>query len=217
MSAPGRTIGLDVAALAARDVYRLLAGSVVPRPIAWVTTRGAHGTNVAPFSCYTFISTMPPLLAISCGRRGDQAKDTAANAQREGEFVVNVVGEEFLESMHRSSANLPPEISEVALLGIRTTPSLRVGTPAIDAAPVRMECRTDQVIEFGRLRTQLLIGEVIHFEVRSDCMRADGSIDTAAVRPVARIGGPVYAGLGTLTTLAPVGETFLPPDATERQ
>lgn len=211
MSASAEVVDIDAASLDARGVYRLLTDSVVPRPIAWITTRGPHGINVAPFSCYTFVSSVPPMLAISCGRRGNAPKDTVAHALREGEFVVNVVGAEFLLAMHASSGNFAPEVSEVELLGLETTPSGRVNTPGIRGVPVRMECRTDQVLEFGALKTQLLIGEVLHFQVRADCLTGRGGIDVDAARPVGRIGGSRYARLGELVTLAPAGATFQPP------
>jgi len=200
-------VDLDVAALAPHDVYRLLIGSVVPRPIAWLTSLGGSGVNAAPFSCYTFVSTVPPLVAMSCGRKGAESKDSVVNAQREGEFVLNVVSEEFLGAMHQSSAEFPPHISEVTALRIETEASQVVRTPRIKGVPVSMECRTHQIIEFGSFRTQLLVGEVVRFHVRKDCYQA-GRIDVKAMKPVGRLGGPSYASLGSLFHLDPVGEYF---------
>jgi flavin reductase (DIM6/NTAB) family NADH-FMN oxidoreductase RutF len=197
-----------VAALEPNETYRLLIGSVVPRPIAWVTSLRADGVvNAAPFSCYTFVSSVPPMVAISCGRKNGVVKDTVANARAAGEFVVNVVSEELLEPMHLSSAEFPPDASEVAALGIPVEPSRMVRPPRIAAAPVSLECRTHDVLEFGRLRTQLLIGEVVMFRVRDDCLRG-GRIDTAALKPLARLGGPYYARLGETLHIAPVADYF---------
>jgi flavin reductase (DIM6/NTAB) family NADH-FMN oxidoreductase RutF len=190
------------------DVYRLLIGSVVPRPIAWITSlRGDGKINAAPFSCYTFVSTVPPLVAISCGRKHGVVKDTVANSVEAGEFVLNVVSEDMLAPMHRSSAEFPSEISEVEALGIAVELGRKLRTPRIAAAPVSLECRTQQVLEFGTLRTQLLIGEVVLFHVRDDCYRA-GRIDTAAVKPLARLGGPFYARLGETLHMTPAAEYF---------
>jgi flavin reductase (DIM6/NTAB) family NADH-FMN oxidoreductase RutF len=201
------TVDIDPACLPASEVYRLLIGSVVPRPIAWITTMGPGGVNAAPFSCYTFVSSVPPMFAISCGRKDGVPKDTVTNAQRTGEFVLNVVGEEFLHPMHRTSAEYPPDVSEIAALDIPVIASERIGVPRIAGVPVSMECRYVDVIEFGTLRTQLLIGEAIRIHVRADCYR-DGRIDTGSVRPVARLGGPFYASLGEIHHLPVVAPYF---------
>jgi flavin reductase (DIM6/NTAB) family NADH-FMN oxidoreductase RutF len=210
-TAAARYVDLDVAALVPHDVYRLLIGSVIPRPIAWLTSLGPNGVNAAPFSCYTFVSTVPPLVAMSCGRKGTESKDSVVNAQREGEFVLNVVSEEFLLPMHRSSAEFPADMSEVTALGIETEASHMIRTPRVRGVPVSMECRTHQVIEFGSFRTQLLVGEVVRFHVRKDCY-SDGRIDVKAVKPVGRLGGPSYAALGKFFHMDPVGEYFHPAD-----
>ena len=208
MSEPG-FVDLDPAALPEQDVYKLLIGSVVPRPIAWLTTLGPAGVNAAPFSCYTFVSTVPPMVAVSCGRKHGTPKDTVHNARRSGEFVLNVVSEAFLATMHQTSAEYPADVSEIDALGIATEPSERVNVPRIAGVPVSMECRVADLIEFGALRTQLLVGEVVRFHVRKDCFRA-GRIDFETMRPVGRLGGPYYASLGQTHHLPAVAEYFHP-------
>jgi flavin reductase (DIM6/NTAB) family NADH-FMN oxidoreductase RutF len=204
----GEYMEIAVAALDPKDIYRLMIGAVVPRPIAWITSCGEDGkVNAAPFSCYTFVSSVPPMVAISCGRKHGTPKDTVANAIAAGEFVLNVVSEEMLAPMHRSSAEFPPDVSEVDALGIAVEPGRLVQAPRVVGAPVSLECRTEQVLEFGQLRTQLLIGEVVMFHVRDDCYR-DGRIETAAVKPLARLGGPYYARLGEILHMTPVAEYF---------
>jgi flavin reductase (DIM6/NTAB) family NADH-FMN oxidoreductase RutF len=201
---------IAVEKLEPNDVYRLMIGSVVPRPIAWITSRREDGKiNAAPFSCYTFVSTVPPLVAISCGRKHGVIKDTVANAVESGEFVLNVVSEELLVPMHQSSAEFPPEVSEIETLGVAVEPGRKVRTPRVANAPVSLECRTQQVLEFGALRTQLLVGEVVLFHVRDDCYRG-GRIDTAAVKPLARLGGPYYARLGEILHMTPAADYFHP-------
>ena len=198
----------EVAGLDPRQIYKLLMGSVVPRPIAWLTTQSKNGTvNAAPFSCYTFVSTVPPLVAISCGRKDGIIKDTVTHAVAAGSFVLNVVSEDLLTPMHHSSAEFPQTVSEVEALSIETVPSRIVVPPRIAQAPISMECRTDQVLEFGSLRTQLLVGEVLLFHVRDDCER-DGRIVTSALKPLARLGGPYYARLGEILEIDPVAEYF---------
>lgn len=199
---------IAVAGLDPKETYRLLIGTVVPRPIAWITSLSREGkVNAAPFSCYTFISTVPPLVAISCGRKHGAAKDTVVNASRTGEFVLNVASEDMLSPMHQSSAEFPADVSEVDALGIPVEQSRLVKVARIAGAPVSLECRTDQVLEFGKLRSQLLIGEVVAFHVRDDCYR-DGRIETTAVKPLARLGGPFYAKLGEILHMTPVAEYF---------
>jgi flavin reductase (DIM6/NTAB) family NADH-FMN oxidoreductase RutF len=199
---------IAVAELEPQAVYRLMIGAVVPRPIAWLTSTGESGAvNAAPFSCYTFISTVPPMVAISCGRKNGVSKDSVVNATRTGDFVLNVVSEDLLAPMHRSSAEFPPDVSEIDALDIPVEASRLVGTPRIARAPVSLECRTRQVLEFGELRTQLLIGEVVMFHIREDCYR-DGRIETAMLKPLARLGGPYYARLGEILHMAPVAEYF---------
>ncbi len=184
--------------------YKLLSGAVVPRPIAWISSLALNGAvNLAPFSCYTFVSTVPPLLAISCGRKPGTIKDTVANAVRTGEFVVNVASYEMLDALHASSAEYPVDVSEADILGVALADSCGIGTPRVARAAASMECRTVDVIDFGAQRTQLLIGEVVWFHVRDDCY-TNGRIDTAALNPIARIGGPNYARLGPVDPKAPV-------------
>jgi flavin reductase (DIM6/NTAB) family NADH-FMN oxidoreductase RutF len=192
--------------LSAAESYRLLVGIVVPRPIAWVTTRHEDGRiNLAPFSCYTFVSSEPPMVAVSIGRRGGVPKDTSRNAQRTGEFVVNVVDERLAEPMHLSSTEHPADASEAELHDVDLAPSVTIATPRVAAAPIALECRLDQVIPFGRLKTDLLIGEVVLFRI-ADALYRDGKVDSIGMRPLARLGGPNYARLGEILTLPMVGE-----------
>lgn len=187
--------GLDAAA-----AYRLIVGCVVPRPVAWITTIDATGrVNAAPFSSYNYVATSPPMLAVNiAARAGDGAmKDTARNIRESGEFVVNVATEPTLEAMHRSAQEFPPEISEAEVLGIGLLPSRRVKPPRIAASPVQMECRLDQAITLGRGVNTLYIGEVVAFHLSSEIF--DGNrVDSARMRPVARLGGPYYAALGEI-------------------
>ncbi len=185
--------GLDTAA-----AYRLIVGCVVPRPVAWITTMDRQGrVNAAPFSSYNYVATSPPMLGVNIARRaGDGAmKDTARNILESREFVVNVATEATLEAMHASGFEYPPEESEVAALGLGTLPSRHLRVPRLAATPVQMECRLDQAVTLGRGVNTLYIGEVVAFHLSRSVY--DGSrVDSAAMRPVARLGGPWYATLG---------------------
>jgi len=198
---------LDCGTLDTESAYKLLVGAVVPRPIAWVTTLSPHGgVNLAPFSCFTFVSNRPPMLAISVGRLKGALKDTARNIAARGEFVVNIADETQVEQVHESSTEYPDHVSEAAELGLATAPGRRIATPRIADAPVSMECRLSQTLEFGELRSQLLVGEVLCFHV-ADRLYANGKIDVTRFKPIARLGGPNYARLGEVLTMKSVAVT----------
>lgn len=179
--------------------YKIMTGLVVPRPIAWVSTLNEEGaTNLSPFSAFTFCSHKPPMVAISIGRKeGKLLKDTGHNILRTGEYVVNIVNSAALELMHNSSAIVPPDISEAEALGLGQIPSTTVAPPRIAEAPASLECRLQMAIPLGEEHNMLMIGEVMRFHVRDDLI-SDGKIETVALDPIARLGGPNYAGLGDI-------------------
>jgi flavin reductase (DIM6/NTAB) family NADH-FMN oxidoreductase RutF len=205
---------IDPAKLDAEQAYRLLTGIVVPRPVAWVSTLSAGGkVNLAPFSAFTFVSPKPPMLAISIGRKAGVYKDTARNILRSEEFVIHIADSKLTGAVHESSTEFPPEVSEVEHLKLATVPSERVAPPRIAAAPIAMECRFRQCLEFGETRSRLIVGEVLLFHIR-DGLIADGKIDTEALDPIARIAGPRYARLGGTVTMKSVFQTSkAPPEA----
>ena len=202
---------IDPSALDADQAYRLLTGIVVPRPVAWVSTLSEGGkVNLAPFSTFTFVSPKPPMLAFSVGRRAGIYKDTALNILRSEEFVVHIADSKLTGAVHESSAELPPEVSEVEHLKLATVPSERVAPPRIAAAPIAMECRLRQCLEFGETRSRLIVGEVLLFHIR-DGLIVNGKIDTEALDPIARIAGPRYARLGEIVTMKSVFQTSKVP------
>ena len=203
---------IDPADMGAERIYRLMTGIVVPRPIAWVSSLSSKGTlNLAPFSAFTFVSQKPPMLAMSVGRKGDNYKDTAHNILDTEEYVIHIADTPLMNAVHESSAEHPPDVSEVELLGLETLPCERVKVPRLAAAPVAMECVFRQCLEFGDARSRLIIGEVVMFHIRDGLMN-NGKVETEALDPIARIGGPRYARLGDIVTLRTVFQT---PKSTE--
>lgn len=198
---------IDSADLAAEQAYRLLTGIVVPRPIAWVTSLSRGGkVNLAPFSAFTFVSPKPPMLAISIGRKAGIYKDTARNILAREQYVVHIADSSQLMAVHESSVEHPPEVSEVEELGLATVASQKIDVPRLRDAPIAMECRFRQCLEFGETRSRLIVGEVLAFHVR-DGLVVNGKIETEALDPIARIAGPRYARLGEIVTLKPVFQT----------
>jgi flavin reductase (DIM6/NTAB) family NADH-FMN oxidoreductase RutF len=180
-------------------VYKLLIGCVVPRPIAWVSTVDAAGVaNLAPFSFFMGVTGNPPTIAFSSGPRGGEAasgkKDTLANLQVTGDFVVNVVDDARAEAMNLTSGDYGPEVDEFALAGLTAAPSVQVRAPRLAEAPVSMECRVVQIIPVGNAPHHLVLGEIVHFHVRDDVHdAATGRIDMHRLRPVGRLAGNLYA------------------------
>ena len=198
---------IDPAYLDAETAYRLITGVVVPRPIAWVTTLSNSGVvNLAPFSAFTFVSPKPPMLAISVGRKGGIYKDTAQNILNNEEYVIHIADSSLMKAVHESSTEHPSDVSEVDELGLATLPGERIKVPRLAAAPVAMECRFRQCLEFGETRSRLIVGEVLVFHIR-DGLLQNGKIETKALDPIARIAGPRYARLGEIITLKPVFQT----------
>ena len=191
---------VDGDSLDTATAYRLVVGCVAPRPVAWITSVDEEGrVNAAPFSSYNYVATSPPMLAINIATRpgSGNTKDTAHNIMRSREFVVNVATEANMELMHLTAQEFPPHISEIEALGIPLLPSRHVKAPRIAIAPVQMECRLDQVVVLGRGINTLYIGEVVAFHLSNEIY--DGNrVDTAKMRPIARLGGPFYAGLGEI-------------------
>jgi len=198
---------IDPSGLGAEQVYKLMTGIVVPRPIAWVTSLSGKGVlNLAPFSAFTFVSQKPPMLAISIGRKAGVFKDTAHNILATEEYVIHIADTPLMNAVHESSVEHPAEVSEVELLKLETLPSECIRVPRLAAPPVAMECRFRQCLEFGEARSRLIVGEVVMIHIR-DGLVNNGKVETSALDPIARIAGPRYARLGDIVTLNSVFQT----------
>lgn len=195
---------IDTAMLSADAAYKLMTGSIVPRPIAWVTTLSENGlVNAAPFSAFTFVSNKPPMIGISIGRKQGKLKDTARNILRTSEFVVNIATVALLEKVHKSADEYPEDVSEIEELAIEVDSSRTIEVPRIASAPICFECRLVQVIDFGDAGSKFFVGRIEMFRVRDDLIE-NGKIETRRLQPIARLGGPNYAGLGEVISLRPI-------------
>jgi flavin reductase (DIM6/NTAB) family NADH-FMN oxidoreductase RutF len=178
------------------NIYKLMVGVIVPRPIAFVATVNPAGArNLAPFSFFTGISADPPVVCFSPMIRGSdgQKKDTLRNVEATGEFVVNVVSEDFAAQMNLCSPEYPPDVDEFAASGLTPIASDLVRPPRVAESRVQMECRLLQVVHVSPkpLGGSLVIGEVLRFHI-DDRLFDDFRIDPDQLGAIGRMGGPTY-------------------------
>ena len=179
------------------DVYRLLTGSILPRPIAFVSTRSSEGIlNLAPFSFFTVISANPPVICFCPMIRGGERprKDTLVNIEATREFVVNIVSEDFAAKMNMCSGEYPPEVSEFEISGLTPVPSELVKPPRVAESRVNMECKLHQVVHVSPkfLGGSLVMGEVLRFHVRDSMVNQICEIDPDQLNAIGRMAGPTY-------------------------
>jgi flavin reductase (DIM6/NTAB) family NADH-FMN oxidoreductase RutF len=198
-------IAIDPALQQDRDNYKLLIGSVVPRPVAFVTTLSERGVlNGAPFSYFSIVSSSPPRLSLSIQRREGKMKDTARNSIHAGELVIHIVDESNVEAVNRTAASVAADVSEIALAGLTPAASEVVKVPGIAEASIRMECVLERAIALedteGEPACDLLIARVVRFHV-ADAIIEGGRIDASKLAPVSRMAGNDYVKLGSMFTL----------------
>jgi len=190
---------IDPKTVPATVSYRLLVGSVLPRPIAFVSTTSPGGiNNLAPFSFFNAVCGDPPVV-LFCPVWRDPMKDTLANVRDTREFVVNIVNEDIVEQMNVCSAEFPANVDEFAMSGLTPIPSDIVRAPRVAESPVSMECTLLQVVEIsGRpLGGNIVIGEVVRFHVDDRVVDAGSyRIDAEKLRAVGRMSGYDYARTG---------------------
>jgi flavin reductase (DIM6/NTAB) family NADH-FMN oxidoreductase RutF len=190
---------IAMSAVQTRQRYKLITGTVMPRPIALITTLNADGTcNAAPYSAFNYMCEDPPLCAVGIERYGDEShregeiKDTLRNILERGEFVVNFVDGPMLERMVLCATDFPAAVSEPESVGFELAASAAIATPRIASAPVAWECRRYSVLNYSALRA-IVFGEMVSMHFR------DGLLDEETMRvnldryqPYGRLGGPNY-------------------------
>ena len=145
-------ISIDPANNKERDNYKLMIGSIIPRPIAFVTSLAEDGTlNGAPFSYFNIVSSNPPMISVTVQYKGNEKKDTARNILNKKEFVVHIVDETNVEKINKTAANLPSNESEVTAAGLTQIPSKIITVPGVEEAKIRMECTLEHVVEFDEM------------------------------------------------------------------
>ncbi|MGG3468900.1 flavin reductase family protein [Neobacillus pocheonensis] len=179
-----------------REAYKLLIGSILPRPIAFVSTADENGiANAAPFSFFTAICAEPMLVCFSPMRRGKDGakKDTLVNIEKNGQFVINIVSENIAEQMNDCAIEFSPDVDEIVETGLTKEQSQKVKVPRIKESLVHLECELYQVLHFGDKpgAGSLVIGKVIHVHVNDDLFDK-GRIDAALLKPIGRMAGNVF-------------------------
>jgi flavin reductase (DIM6/NTAB) family NADH-FMN oxidoreductase RutF len=180
-----------------KDAYKLLQGSVLPRPIAFVSSQDENGNaNLAPFSFFTVISANPMMVCFSPMRRGTDGakKDTLKNIESTKEFVINIVSEEFVQQMNECATEFAPDVDEFEASGLNKIDSLAVKPSRVKESKVHLECVLDQVLHFGGEEAgagSLVIGKVVHVHV-ADELYESGRINSEKLNPVGRLAGATY-------------------------
>jgi flavin reductase (DIM6/NTAB) family NADH-FMN oxidoreductase RutF len=185
------TVALDFRKLSARERYKLMIGTVVPRPIALVTTVDSEGRiNAAPFSFFNCLSADPPILALGVENHPDMSfKDTALNVRLTEVFTVNIVSHAIAEAMHVCAVPFAADHDELRAAGLTAMPGVMVASPWIKEAPASFECRRHVTLELGKSR-QIILGEIVFAHYQSDVIDVERMrIDPAKLDAIARLGG----------------------------
>lgn len=189
-----------------RENYKLLIGTVIPRPIAFVTSVAEDGTiNGAPFSFFNVASSHPPMLSVAVQRTNGVQKDTARNILAKKEFVIHVVDGKNVEKINETAATLPPDESEVEKENFTLVPSDEISVPGIKEAKVRFECVLETCVplrEGERISSDFIIGRVVKFHVDKEIYDAQsGRINEKKLGAVSRLAGTNYAHIGDVFSL----------------
>lgn len=204
-------VTFDFRSLNARDRYKLMIGSIVPRPIALVTTVDEQGRyNAAPFSFFNCLSADPPILALGVETYPDwRFKDTGHNIRMTDVFTVNIVSHAITAAMEVCAERLEPGVDEIAAAGLTAIPGTTVACPRIKEAPIAFECRRHVSLELSKSR-QIVLGEILLAHYHADVVDPERLyIDSTRLDAVGRMGGNTYATTRDrfAVTPAPYGET----------
>lgn len=184
--------------------YKLLSGSIIPRPIAFVTSSDSEGRlNAAPFSFFNIVNNAPPMIAISAQRKVGKRKDTAINIENVKSFVVHITDEDNVEEINKTAAPIQPEDNELDLTELHMITSDIIDVPAIKEAKIRFECQLEQMILLGSEDegADLIIGTIVKYHIQDDVYFGDSKINANQLKPVARLAGNDYAKLGEQFTI----------------
>lgn len=187
---------IDVSTLTHPELYKILIGSIAPRPIAWVGTRNAAGqNNLAPFSFYNCFSATPPIVGFSTIPRPDgRSKDTLQYVRENPCFTLSCASHALVREMSKSAATLEPGEDEFAYAGVTPAEAVHINAPYVGEALLAFECTLHDVISFGDQpgSGNLILGQIRHVHIRDDLYQ-NGRIDFATIDPVGRLAGNWYS------------------------
>ena len=192
---------LDPKDLTQRENYKLLIGSIIPRPVAVVSTQSADGiVNIAPFSFFNIVSSEPVILSLAIQRKEGELKDTARNLLATKEAVVHILDQTNVQEANKTAALLPADQSELTVSGFTTTTSKTIVVPGLKEANVRLETILHQHVpikKYQQTTADLLLLEVVGYQIAEDVYQ-DGKIDPRALQAVSRLAGNSYATIGEI-------------------
>jgi len=194
-------LSINPTSISERDNYKILIGSIVPRPIAFVTTRSEKRIlNGAPFSYFNIISSNPPMISLSIQRSKGKQKDTARNILNNNEFVVHIVSEQYVEKINKTAASLAPDESELDISGLTPIESVEISVPGVKEAKIRMECVMEQSLELGEINSpgcDFFIGKVVQYHIDKSIYEK-GKVNPKDLAAVSRLAGADYAKIGEI-------------------
>jgi len=188
------------------QIYKLMTGSIVPRPIAWVSTVDINGNpNLAPFSYFTAASDNPPTVIFCSGIRSADGnpKDTYLNIEATGEYVINFVNEATAEAMNITATEVTADVNEFERANLTAVPSKLISVPRVKESPISFECKLSQVVPIGNnpVSGHIIIGEIVYMHFDDAVYKEGHYIDIEAYKPVGRLMGNQYAHINDLFTL----------------
>jgi len=196
---------IDPAHTSQKDIYKILTGAVIPRPIGWISSISRDGIpNLAPFSFFNAVGEDPPHVMFSTVRSGNTNKDTLNNVLATKQFVVNMATEELVEAMNASSVNLPPDGNEFDYAGLTAITSVMVKPPRVAESPIHFEC---ELVHHYSLEghkdggATIMIGRIVMFHVNDSVLLDGYKINRETYKPIARLEGYNYAKLGEVFSI----------------
>lgn len=181
-----------------QSIYKILTGSVLPRPIGWISSIDLSGRpNLAPFSFFNVVCSNPPTVLFCPLIRGidGKKKDTLNNVRATNEFVVNIVTESLLPAMNASSVEAPAGFNEFEFAGLTLANSVTVKSPRVAESPIHFECRVREIIDINDAPGggSIVIGTILHIHVADHILVGQDKINLAALQPIGRLAGGAYS------------------------